>query len=105
MDGTCIAVPAGYGMWMSREEAGSLSDQVVCSARALADPPYGDAHTQRHLPLLFNLFHTYAMLGLNERHQLLRVTMLFITLECSLSLYKFSTLTGPVNIENLESLF
>ncbi|XP_063829213.1 probable ubiquitin carboxyl-terminal hydrolase FAF-X [Ostrinia nubilalis] len=67
-------VASGYGSWCAREEASSLSDQLLCCARALADPPYADAHALRHLPLLFNLFHTYALLGLHERHQLLRVS-------------------------------
>ncbi|KAG6452569.1 hypothetical protein O3G_MSEX007736 [Manduca sexta] len=66
-------VSSGYGSWCSREEAGSLSDQLLCSARALAPPPHADPHALRHLPLLFNLFHTYAILGLNEKLQLLRV--------------------------------
>ncbi|CAH0691384.1 unnamed protein product [Chilo suppressalis] len=70
----------GYGSWCSREEATSLSDQIICSGRALADPSYADAHAVRHLPLLFNLFHTYAMLGLGERHQLLRLKILDVVL-------------------------
>ncbi|XP_060810679.1 probable ubiquitin carboxyl-terminal hydrolase FAF-X isoform X1 [Amyelois transitella] len=72
-------VSAGYGSWCSREEAQSLSDQVMCSARALAAPPHADPH-HRHLPLLFNLFHSYATLGLTERHQLLRLKILDIVL-------------------------
>ncbi|CAD0195309.1 unnamed protein product [Chrysodeixis includens] len=75
-----MAVSNGYGSWCSREEAGSLSDQLLCSARALAVPPHTDAHTHRHLPLLFNLFHTYACLGLSEKHQLLRLKLLDIVL-------------------------
>lgn len=75
-----LAVSVGYGSWCSREEAQSLSDQVLCCARALAAPPpppaapHPDSHAARHLPLLFNLFHTYACLGISEKHQLLRVT-------------------------------
>ncbi|CAG9782928.1 unnamed protein product [Diatraea saccharalis] len=70
----------GYGSWCSRDEATSLSDQIICSTRGLADPPYADTHTVRHLPLLFNLFHTYALLGLSERHQLLRLKILDVVL-------------------------
>ncbi|XP_072935903.1 probable ubiquitin carboxyl-terminal hydrolase FAF isoform X3 [Epargyreus clarus] len=71
-------VSSGYGGWCGREEAGSLSDQLMCSARALAAPQ--DAHHHRHLPLLFNLFHAYAALGLSEKHQLLRLKILDIVL-------------------------
>ncbi|XP_047523488.1 probable ubiquitin carboxyl-terminal hydrolase FAF [Pieris napi] len=70
----------GYSSWCSREEVTSLSDQVLCCARALAAP---DPHTHRlppHLPLLFNLFHAYAMLGLQEKYQLLRLKILDIVL-------------------------
>lgn len=70
----------GYGSWSSREESGSLSDQVLCSARALVVPPHTDAHAHRHLPLLFNLFHTYASLGITEKHQLLRLKILDVVL-------------------------
>ncbi|KAF9415212.1 hypothetical protein HW555_007088 [Spodoptera exigua] len=80
-------VSNGYGSWCSREEAVSLSDQVLCCARALAAPPttpappsHGDSHAARHLPLLFNLFHTYACLGISEKHQLLRLKLLDIVL-------------------------
>ncbi|KAL4715254.1 hypothetical protein ACJJTC_007836 [Scirpophaga incertulas] len=69
-------VNSGYGTWCTRDEVTSLSDQLLCCARALVDPPYNDAQALRHLPLLYNLFHTYAMLGLNERHQLLRLKVL-----------------------------
>lgn len=65
-------VSNGYGSWSSRDEATSLSDQLLCSARALGVASL-DTHSQRHLPLLFNLFHTYASLGISEKHQLLRV--------------------------------
>ncbi|XP_028175087.1 probable ubiquitin carboxyl-terminal hydrolase FAF-X [Ostrinia furnacalis] len=87
-------VASGYGSWCAREEASSLSDQLLCCARALADPPYADAHALRHLPLLFNLFHTYALLGLHERHQLLRLRILDVVLsvcmdDASLSLVKY----------------
>ncbi|XP_050553146.1 probable ubiquitin carboxyl-terminal hydrolase FAF-X isoform X2 [Spodoptera frugiperda] len=79
-------VSVGYGSWCSREEAQSLSDQVLCCARALAAPPpppaapHPDSHAARHLPLLFNLFHTYACLGISEKHQLLRLKLLDIVL-------------------------
>ncbi|XP_026323637.1 probable ubiquitin carboxyl-terminal hydrolase FAF-Y isoform X2 [Hyposmocoma kahamanoa] len=73
-------VPSGYGSWTSREEATSLSDQILCAARSLAAPHHSDAHVHRHLPLLFNLFHAYAAFGLNERHQLLRLKILDIVL-------------------------
>lgn len=75
MNQTMCAVNSGYGSWTTREEAQSLSDQVLCSARALAAPQHSDSHAHRHLPLLFNLFHAYAALGLSERHQLLRVRL------------------------------
>ncbi|XP_068629076.1 probable ubiquitin carboxyl-terminal hydrolase FAF isoform X3 [Battus philenor] len=73
-------VSSGWGSWASREEAKSLSDQVVCAARALAAPHHTDAHAHRHLPLLFNLFHAYAALGYNEKQQLLRLKILDIVL-------------------------
>ncbi|CAK1599935.1 unnamed protein product [Parnassius mnemosyne] len=73
-------VSSGWGSWAAREEAASLSDQVVCAARALAAPHHADAHAHRHLPLLFNLFHAYAALGYNEKHQLLRLKILDIVL-------------------------
>ncbi|XP_047040633.1 probable ubiquitin carboxyl-terminal hydrolase FAF-X isoform X3 [Helicoverpa zea] len=72
-------VSNGFGVWCSREEALSLSDQLLCSARALA-APHHDAHAIRHLPLLFNLFHTYASLGLSEKLQLLRLKLLDVVL-------------------------
>lgn len=65
-------VSNGYGSWCTREEALSLSDQLVCSVRALT-APHPDAHGSRHLPLLYNLFLTYANLGLTEKLQLLRL--------------------------------
>uniref|UniRef100_A0A2A4J087 ubiquitinyl hydrolase 1 n=1 Tax=Heliothis virescens TaxID=7102 RepID=A0A2A4J087_HELVI len=71
-------VSNGFGSWCGREEAASLSDQLLCSARALAVPPHADAHAHRHLPLLFNLFHTYASLGLSEKLQLLRVRYILL---------------------------
>ncbi|XP_045450528.1 probable ubiquitin carboxyl-terminal hydrolase FAF-X [Melitaea cinxia] len=70
----------GYGPWCARDEAASLSDQLLCSARALAAPPHAPHAELRHLPLLFNLFHAYASLGLAERHQLLRLKILDIVL-------------------------
>ncbi|CAB3237376.1 unnamed protein product [Arctia plantaginis] len=72
-------VSNGYGSWSSRDEAVSLSDQLLCSARALGVAPL-DALAQRHLPLLFNLFHTYASLGISEKHQLLRLKVLDVVL-------------------------
>lgn len=69
----------GYGSWCTREEALSLSDQLVCSVRALT-APHPDAHGSRHLPLLYNLFLTYANLGLTEKLQLLRVALFSINL-------------------------
>lgn len=74
-----FAVSSGFGSWCAREEATSLSDQLLCSVRALAAPPHCDSHIHRHLPLLFNLFYTYASLGLAEKHQLLRVSTLQLT--------------------------
>ncbi|XP_073945007.1 ubiquitin carboxyl-terminal hydrolase-like faf isoform X2 [Choristoneura fumiferana] len=73
-------VKSGYGSWASREEVASLSEQVLCAARALAAPQLADSQAHRHLPLLFNLFHAYAVLGINERHQLLRLRILDIVL-------------------------
>ncbi|XP_028043113.1 probable ubiquitin carboxyl-terminal hydrolase FAF-X isoform X2 [Bombyx mandarina] len=72
-------VSNGYGSWCTREEALSLSDQLVCSVRALT-APHPDAHGSRHLPLLYNLFLTYANLGLTEKLQLLRLKILDIIL-------------------------
>lgn len=68
------------GAWWSREEVVSLSEQILCAVRALASPAASDAHAHRHLPLLFHFFHTYATLGLTERHQLLRLKILDIVL-------------------------
>ncbi|XP_052737124.1 probable ubiquitin carboxyl-terminal hydrolase FAF-X isoform X2 [Bicyclus anynana] len=78
-------VSSGYGSWCARDEALSLSDQVLCSARALAVPHHHHHHADhRHLPLLFNLFHAYAQLGLAEKHQLLRLKILDIVLSVCL---------------------
>lgn len=68
------AVGGGWGSWTTPEEAGSLSEQVLCAVRSLAAPQHVDPHQHRHLPLLFNLFHAYAALGYNEKQQLLRVS-------------------------------
>ncbi|XP_063547239.1 probable ubiquitin carboxyl-terminal hydrolase FAF-X isoform X2 [Cydia strobilella] len=73
-------VNSGYGSWASRDEVTSLSDQVLTAARALAAPHHADSQAHRHLPLLFNLFHAYSVLGNNERHQLLRLRILDIVL-------------------------
>lgn len=73
-----ILVVNGYGSWCSRDEITSLSDQILCFARALATPSAValiDSHSQRHLPLLFNLFHAYAALGIHEKYQLIRVSL------------------------------
>ncbi|XP_069354342.1 ubiquitin carboxyl-terminal hydrolase 9X isoform X2 [Maniola hyperantus] len=78
-------VSNGYGSWCSRDEVSSLSDQLLCCARALAVPQQHHHHADhRHLPLLFNLFHAYALLGLAERHQLLRLKILDIVLSVCL---------------------
>ncbi|XP_013166422.1 PREDICTED: probable ubiquitin carboxyl-terminal hydrolase FAF-X, partial [Papilio xuthus] len=73
-------VSGGWGSWTTPDEAGSLSDQVMCAVRALAAPQHVDAHQHRNLPLLFNLFHAYAVLGYNEKQQLLRLKILDVVL-------------------------
>lgn len=74
-------VSCGHGSWCLPEEVTSLSDQVICCARALAaPPPTADPITIRHLPLLFNLFHGYAAFGAHERHQLIKLKILDVVL-------------------------